>query len=169
MRVVIHTDGAARGNPEGPGGYGAVITYTDPKGQVHVREYSAGYDKTTNNRMELMGAIAALEALIRPCEVELYSDSQYMVRAFNEDWITKWRTNGWRTAGKDPVRNRELWERLLEAAAPHSITWNWVKGHAGNEGNERCDELATAAADADPETLLHDDGGDLRDLHAKAD
>ena len=162
MRVTIYTDGAARGNPEGPGGYGAVAVYVDSKGITHTREYSAGYDKTTNNRMELMAAISALEALNRPCEVTLYADSKYLVDAFNEGWIENWQRNGWKTKGKDPVKNKELWERLLSAQASHSVHWCWVKGHAGHEWNERCDKLATAAADADPETLLHDDGGDLR-------
>ncbi|MBR5969080.1 MAG: ribonuclease HI [Lachnospiraceae bacterium] len=162
MRVTIYTDGAARGNPEGPGGYGAVAVYVDSKGISHTREYSAGYDKTTNNRMELMAAISALEALNRPCEVTLYADSKYLVDAFNEGWIENWQRNGWKTKGKDPVKNKELWERLLSAQASHSVHWCWVKGHAGHEWNERCDKLATAAADADPETLLHDDGGDLR-------
>lgn len=162
MKVTIYTDGAARGNPEGPGGYGAILAYTDTKGVLHEKEVSAGYDKTTNNRMELMAAIVALEALNRPCEVTLYADSQYVVNAFEKGWIDGWQTNGWKTKGKDPVKNRALWERLLEAAAPHTIAWKWVKGHAGNDYNERCDRLATAAADADPETLLHDDEGDLR-------
>ncbi|MBR0164668.1 MAG: ribonuclease HI [Lachnospiraceae bacterium] len=162
MKVTIYTDGAARGNPEGPGGYGAVIEYIDTKGSSHIREFSAGYDKTTNNRMELMAAIRALEALNRPCEVELFADSKYVVDAFNEGWIDNWKKNGWKTKGKSPVKNRALWERLLTAAAPHTIRWIWVKGHAGQERNERCDRLATAAADGAQETLLHDDGGDLK-------
>ena len=161
MKVTIYTDGAARGNPEGPGGYGAVIVYIDPKGVRHEKELSAGYDRTTNNRMELMGAIAALECLNRPCEVELYSDSSYLTDAFNKGWIAGWMKNGWKNAKKDPVKNRALWERLLKASSAHQITWRWVKGHAGNELNERCDRLATGAADADGMTLLHDDGGDL--------
>ncbi|MBR0093432.1 MAG: ribonuclease HI [Lachnospiraceae bacterium] len=162
MKVTIYTDGAARGNPEGPGGYGAVALYTDGRGVTHTREYSAGYDRTTNNRMELMAAIAALEALNRPCEVALFADSKYVVDAFNEGWILNWQRNGWKTAGKDPVKNRALWERLLAACAPHRISWHWVKGHAGEEWNERCDTLATQAASAEEDTLLHDDGGDLR-------
>ena len=162
MHVSIYTDGAARGNPEGPGGYGAVAVYVDGRGKTHTREYAAGYDKTTNNRMELMAAIVALEALNRPCEVDVFADSKYVVDAFNEGWIDNWQINGWKTKGKDPVKNRALWERLLKAADPHKITWHWVKGHSGHEMNERCDALATGAADADPETLLHDDGGDLR-------
>ena len=161
MKVVIYTDGAARGNPEGPGGYGAIIQYVDPKGVLHEKELSAGYDKTTNNRMELMGVIAALEALNRPCEIDLYSDSQYVVKAFTEGWIDVWQRNGWRTAGKKDVKNIALWERLLLAKREHNIRWHWVKGHAGLKENERCDALATAAADT-AEGLLHDDGGDLR-------
>lgn len=146
-KVTIYTDGAARGNPEGPGGYGTVVQYVDGKGNLHEREYSAGYKKTTNNRMELMAAIVGLEALTEPCEVTLYSDSQYLVRAFNENWIENWIKKGWKNSKKDPVKNRELWERLLEAAKSHKIEWNWVKGHAGHELNERCDTLATTAAD----------------------
>ncbi|MCR5155907.1 MAG: ribonuclease HI [Butyrivibrio sp.] len=162
MKVSIYSDGSARGNPDGPGGYGTVLKYTDPKGELHVKEISAGYDKTTNNRMELMGAIVGLEALNRPCEVEMISDSKYVISAFNEAWIPKWIMNGWKTAGKKPVKNVELWKRLLEAAKPHKITWTWVKGHAGHPENERCDELATTAADQPSDKLLHDDGGDLR-------
>lgn len=161
-KVTIYTDGAARGNPEGPGGYGAIVQFTDAAGMLHEREYAAGYDKTTNNRMEMMAAITALEHLTRPCVVDLYSDSQYLIKAMNEHWIDKWQINGWRTSGKEPVKNQSLWQRLLKAMAPHQISWHWVKGHAGHEENERCDRLATAAADGDPETLLHDDGvGDL--------
>ncbi|RKM62631.1 MULTISPECIES: ribonuclease HI [unclassified Butyrivibrio] len=162
MLVEIFTDGAARGNPEGPGGYGVVMRYVDAKGQEHIKELSAGYDKTTNNRMELMGAIVGLESLNRPCDVMLYSDSQYVIKAFNDKWLEGWIQRGWKTAGKQPVKNVELWKRLLMAAEPHNIKWNWVKGHAGHPENERCDELATSAADADETTLLHDDGGDLR-------
>lgn len=162
MLVEIYTDGAARGNPEGPGGYGVVMRYVDAKGQEHIKELSAGYDKTTNNRMELMGAIVGLESLNRSCDVALYSDSQYVIKAFNDKWLDGWIKRGWKTAGKQPVKNVELWKRLLEAARPHNIKWNWVKGHAGHPENERCDELATTAADGDITTLLHDDGGDLR-------
>ena len=126
MLVKIYTDGAARGNPDGPGGYGTILSYTDSKGQTHIRELSQGYEKTTNNRMELMAVIAGLEALNRPCEVEIYSDSKYVVDAFNQHWIDK---------------------RLLEAAKPHRMTFIWVKGHDGHPQNERCDVLATSAAD----------------------
>ena len=162
MRVEIYSDGSARGNPDGPGGYGTILRYVDPKGEVHEKELSAGYDKTTNNRMELMGAIVGLEALNKPCDVEMFSDSKYVISAFNEHWVDNWIKKGWKTAGNKPVKNVELWKRLLKAAEPHGIRWNWVKGHAGHAENERCDSLATAAADQDPELLLHDDGGDLR-------
>ncbi len=148
MRVTIFTDGAARGNPEGPGGYGCVLQYTDPKGVLHEKELSEGFEKTTNNRMELMGPIAALEALNRPCDVDLFSDSQYLVKAFRDGWIGNWQRNGWKTSGKDPVKNRDLWERLLELTKTHRVTFHWVKGHDGHPENERCDRLATAAADA---------------------
>lgn len=144
--VVAYTDGSSRGNP-GPGGYGAVLIYRDPSGERHVRELSAGYRRTTNNRMELMGVIAALEALVRPCKVELHSDSQYVVNAFNKGWVSGWIRRGWKTAGKQPVKNPDLWKRLLAAKEPHDVTFVWVKGHAGHTYNERCDELATTAAD----------------------
>ena len=162
MRVEIYSDGSARGNPDGPGGYGTILRYVDAKGEVHEKELSAGYDKTTNNRMELMGAIVGLEALNRPCDVEMFSDSKYVISAFNEGWLDNWQKKGWKTAGNKPVKNVELWKRLLEAAKPHGIRWNWVKGHAGHSENERCDQLATTAADQEPSMLLHDDGGDLR-------
>ena len=162
MRVEIYSDGSARGNPDGPGGYGTILRYVDAKGEVHEKELSAGYDKTTNNRMELMGAIVGLEALNRPCDVEMFSDSKYVISAFNEGWLDNWQKKGWKTAGNKPVKNVELWKRLLEAAKPHGIRWNWVKGHAGHSENERCDQLATTAADQDLDMLLHDDGGDLR-------
>jgi ribonuclease HI len=162
MRVEIYSDGSARGNPDGPGGYGTILRYVDAKGEVHEKELSAGYDKTTNNRMELMGAIVGLEALNRPCDVEMFSDSKYVISAFNEGWLDNWQKKGWKTAGNKPVKNVELWKRLLEAARPHGIRWNWVKGHAGHAENERCDSLATTAADQDESMLLHDDGGDLR-------
>lgn len=147
MKVTIYTDGAARGNPDGPGGYGALIRYVDPKGQVHEKELSAGYVKTTNNRMELMGVIAALEALNRPCEVDLYSDSAYVIKAFTEGWLDSWIAKGWKRGKNDPVKNIDLWKRLLQAKEPHAVRFHWVKGHAGHPENERCDRLATGAAD----------------------
>ena len=112
--------------------------------------------------MELMGAIVGLEALNRPCDVEMFSDSKYVISAFNEGWLDNWQKKGWKTAGNKPVKNVELWKRLLEATKPHGIRWNWVKGHAGHAENERCDYLATTAADQEESMLLHDDGGDLR-------
>ncbi len=147
MKVRIFTDGAARGNPDGPGGYGAILQYTDPKGVLHERELSEGYEKTTNNRMELMAAIKALEALKRPCDVELFSDSKYLTDAFNQNWIDNWLRRNWIKSDKKPVLNADLWERLLKAASPHKITWIWVRGHSGHPENERCDRLATEAAD----------------------
>lgn len=146
-KVSIYTDGASRGNP-GPGGYGAVLEYRDTGGTLHTRELSQGYESTTNNRMELMAAIAALEALTRPCEVELWSDSKYLTDAFNQHWVDQWARKKWMKTRKEPVKNADLWKRLLEAAHPHRISWNWVKGHNGNPLNERCDALATAAADS---------------------
>ena len=147
MKVTIYTDGSARGNPDGPGGYGVVIIYVDPRGIKHVKEISEGFEKTTNNRMELMGVIAGLEALNRPCEIDLYSDSQYVIKAFNDHWIDNWIKKNWKKSDGKPVLNIDLWQRLLAAAEPHRICWHWVKGHAGHKENERCDELATNAAD----------------------
>ena len=158
MRVTIYTDGSARGNP-GPGGYGTVLLYTDTKGECHRRELSGGFKKTTNNRMEILAAIVGLEALIRPCQVELYSDSQYLVKAFNEHWIDGWIKKNWKRNGKEPVKNTDLWKRLLAAMEPHTVTFHWVKGHAGHPENERCDKLATSAADG--EDLLVDEGLEL--------
>lgn len=155
MRVEAWSDGSSRGNP-GPGGYGAVLRYTGPDGRAYERELSAGYRRTTNNRMELMGAIAALEALTRPCSVELHSDSQYVVKAFNDHWIDGWIRRGWKTSQKQPVKNVDLWNRLLAAMAPHDVSFVWVKGHAGHDLNERCDELATTAADGN--ALVDDEG-----------
>ncbi len=146
MLVKIYTDGSARGNPDGPGGYGTILSYTDPRGQEHIREYSQGYRKTTNNRMELMAAIVGLEALNRPCQVELYSDSRYLVDAFNQHWIESWIKKNWVNSQKKPVKNPDLWKRLLKAVEPHEVTFIWVKGHDGHPQNERCDELATRAA-----------------------
>lgn len=156
MNVTIYTDGAARGNPDGPGGYGAVVQYTDGRGRLHEREYSAGYKRTTNNRMELMAAIAGLEALTKPCEVELVSDSKYLVDAFEKDWIGGWQRKNWKKADGGAVKNVDLWKRLLEAMKPHQVRFVWVKGHDGHPENERCDKLATSAADGGD--LLEDEG-----------
>jgi len=134
-RVAIWTDGACSGNP-GPGGWGAILRYGG-----HKKELCGGEAPTTNNRMELMAAIAALEALSRPCRVELHTDSQYL-RGGVTQWIHGWKRNGWRTADKKPVKNEDLWRRLDAAAARHKVDWRWVRGHAGHEMNERADELA---------------------------
>jgi ribonuclease HI len=134
-RVVIYTDGACSGNP-GPGGWGAILAFGD-----RVKEMKGGEPHTTNNRMELMGAIAALEALKRPCVVDLHTDSKYLQDGIMK-WIHGWKRNGWRTADKKPVKNIDLWQRLDQALAQHRINWHWVKGHAGHPQNERADELA---------------------------
>ena len=155
MKVTIFTDGAARGNPDGPGGYGTVIHYVDGKGMLHERELSAGYKKTTNNRMELMAVIAGLEALNRPCIVDVISDSKYVTDAFNQHWIDGWLKKNWKTSGNKPVKNIDLWQRLLRAKQKHTVRFIWVKGHDGHPENERCDTLATTAADGDD--LLDDD------------
>lgn len=147
MLVKIYTDGAARGNPDGPGGYGTILQYVDSKGTLHERELSQGYEKTTNNRMELMAAIVGLEALTKPCTVELYSDSKYLTDAFNQHWIDSWVKKGWKRGKNEPVKNDDLWKRLLKAMEPHKVTYCWVKGHDGHPLNERCDKLATEAAD----------------------
>ena len=147
MKVEIYTDGAARGNPDGPGGYGAVLRYTDSKGEVHEKELSQGYIKTTNNRMELLAAIRGLEALKTPCDVDLYSDSKYLVDAFNQKWIEGWIAKGWKRGKNEPVKNPDLWKALLKAMEPHKVNFIWVKGHNGHPLNERCDVLATTAAD----------------------
>ena len=134
-KVVIHTDGACSGNP-GPGGWGAVLQYGST-----VRELKGGEPMTTNNRMELTAAISALNALKRPCAVELHTDSQYVKNGLTS-WINGWKRNGWRTADKKPVKNVELWQALDEAVSRHTIDWRWVKGHNGDEFNERADQLA---------------------------
>ncbi|HEY2658957.1 MAG TPA: ribonuclease HI [Caulobacteraceae bacterium] len=133
--VVIYTDGACRGNP-GPGGWGAILTSGEKE-----REICGGELDTTNNRMELMAAIAALEALKRPCKVELHTDSQYLRTGITE-WLAGWKARGWRTAAKAPVKNEDLWRRLDEARLRHQVDWRWVKGHAGHPMNERADGLA---------------------------
>ncbi len=142
--VDIYTDGACRGNP-GRGGWGAILVYG-----VHERELSGGEAHTTNNRMELSGVIAALGALREPCEVTLTSDSRYVVEAVNNGWVEGWRARGWRKADKSPALNVDLWEQLLGLLKKHSVTFKWVRGHAGHPYNERCDKLATAFADSFP-------------------
>lgn len=155
-KVTIYTDGAARGNPNGPGGYGVVLEYVDSKGELHTLELSQGYVKTTNNRMELMGVIVALESLNRPCRIDLYSDSKYVVDAFNQNWIESWVKKGWKKSDNKPVKNIDLWKRLLQAKEGHDISFHWVKGHNDHLQNERCDALATSAADG--EDLIVDEG-----------
>jgi ribonuclease HI len=134
-RVEIYTDGACSGNP-GPGGWGVLLRFNGSE-----KELYGGEAETTNNRMELTAAIEALEALKRPCPVDLYTDSSYVKDGITQ-WIRKWRANGWRTANKKPVKNAELWQQLETALERHDVTWHWVKGHAGHPENERADELA---------------------------
>ena len=134
-KVIVHTDGACSGNP-GPGGWGAILDYNGTR-----KELAGGEAQTTNNRMELMGAISALEALKRPCDVEMHVDSQYVKDGITK-WIHGWKKNGWKTADKKPVKNAELWQRLDDALKLHKVSWHWVKGHAGHDHNERADELA---------------------------
>ena len=138
-QVEIFTDGSCLGNP-GPGGYGAIMRY-----RQHEKTFSAGYRLTTNNRMELMAAIMALETLREPCAVVLHTDSQYVRQGITE-WMAAWIRRGWKTAGGDPVKNRDLWERLHAASVRHKVDWRWVKGHAGDPDNERVDGLARDAA-----------------------
>lgn len=140
MTAQIYTDGSCLNNP-GPGGWAAILVWGD-----HEKVLVGGDTETTNNRMELMAAIAALEALTRPVDVTLTSDSTYLKDGITK-WINGWKKNGWKTAAKKPVANQDLWMRLDEAIKPHNITWAWVKGHAGHPMNERCDELARAEAE----------------------
>lgn len=139
-KVVIYTDGACRGNP-GPGGWGVILSYQDKQKTLN------GYDpETTNNRMELTAAIEGLRALKRACDVDLKTDSKYVMQGIN-DWMANWKSNGWKTAAKKPVKNADLWQLLDEQAKKHKIKWHWVKGHAGIEGNEMADALANEAID----------------------
>ncbi|MCL2382758.1 MAG: ribonuclease HI [Oscillospiraceae bacterium] len=140
-KVILYTDGACSGNP-GPGGWAALLMYGDKK-----KEISGGSKETTNNIMEIMAVIEGLKALKRPCNVEVYSDSSYVVNTFEEGWIHNWQMNNWRTAGKKPVKNKELWEELWELTQTHKVKFIKVKGHSDNEFNNRCDELARAEAE----------------------
>jgi len=141
MKIVeIYTDGACRGNP-GPGGWGVWLQYESLE-----KELYGGDNETTNNRMELMAAIQALEALTQPCSVKLYTDSKYVLQGITE-WMDNWKKRGWKTAAKKPVKNEDLWRRLDEAIQKHTINWSWVKGHSGNIGNEKADELANKGID----------------------
>ena len=139
--VTIYTDGACRGNP-GPGGWGALLSWNG-----HDKPLSGGETLTTNNRMEMMAAISALESLKEPCAVTLYTDSVYVKQGLNE-WLPGWKARGWRTADKKPVKNQDLWQRLDAAAQRHQVEWHWVKGHAGNPGNEAADRLANEGLEA---------------------
>lgn len=139
--VVIYTDGACRGNP-GPGGWGVILSY---KGKI--KELFGAEEHTTNNRMELMAAIKALESLKRPCLVEIYCDSSYVLKGIT-DWLPNWKKRGWKTAAKTPVKNEDLWRRLDAAILDHKIQWKWVKGHSGDSGNNRADELANIGIDS---------------------
>lgn len=137
--VVIYTDGACSGNP-GPGGFGIILQYGE-----HRKEISQGFPNTTNNRMELLGVITALESLKTPCIVDLYSDSKYVIDAIQKGWAVKWRSKNWMRTPKEPAKNPDLWERLLDLLDIHDVTFHWVKGHAQNENNNRCDQLAVEA------------------------
>ena len=145
-QIQIYTDGSCLGNP-GPGGYGVVMRY-----KPHTKELSGGFALTTNNRMELLAPIIALESLKEPCKIVLTSDSQYMRQGITQ-WIHGWKKKGWVTSNKTPVKNVDLWQRLDKATQQHQIDWRWVKGHAGHPENERCDALAREAAEANPATV----------------
>ena len=142
VKVVIYTDGACRGNP-GPGGWGVVLRY-----QGNLKTLNGFDPETTNNRMELTAVIEGLRALSRSCDIELHTDSKYVMQGVNE-WLSNWKSNGWKTAAKKPVKNVDLWQQLDNEVARHQIDWNWVKGHSGVEDNEFADQLANAAIDAE--------------------
>ena len=139
--VIIHTDGACRGNP-GPGGWGVILNY-----KSKIKEIYGGEKHTTNNRMELMAVIQALESLSRPCSVQLNSDSSYVLKGIT-DWMPNWKKRGWKTTAKMPVKNEDLWRRLDSASAKHKIEWKWVKGHSGDKDNDRADFLANLGIDS---------------------
>ena len=154
MKVILYTDGAARGNPEGPGGYGAILEYIDTKGQLHTKEMSQGYVKTTNNRMELMAVIEGLKAIRwEHARVEVWSDSKYVVDALQKGWLEGWIAKGWKK-----VKNPDLWQEFLPLYRAHDVTFHWIKGHAGHPENERCDRLAVAAYSLGAEALPQDNG-----------
>ena len=148
LLVEMFTDGACSGNP-GAGGFGTILRYKDSLGKYHEKELTAGYKLTTNNRMELLAVIAGLEALKKPCKVKICSDSKYFIDAFEKKWIDGWQKNNWRNSSKSPVKNVDLWKRLLIAMEPHDIELIWVKGHNGHEFNERCDRLAVSSSKSD--------------------
>ena len=143
-KVTLYTDGACSGNP-GKGGYGAILVHVDANGVKHEKEFSAGYQNTTNNQMELLAVIVGLEALKKPCNVKIISDSKYVVDSIEKGWLDNWVAKGWRKSDNKPVPNCELWKRLISAKKNHDIELEWIKGHAGHEYNERCDKLAVEA------------------------
>ncbi len=146
--VEIYTDGACSGNP-GKGGYGIVLRYKKSDGEYITKEMSEGFEKTTNNRMEVLASVVALEALKTPCHVILTSDSKYLIDAIEKKWLDSWVKNNWRTASKKPAKNIDLWKRLIEVMKKHEIKFVWVKGHNGHEFNEICDKLAVQAYNSD--------------------
>ena len=156
LQVCIYADGASRGNP-GPGGYGTIVRVRNQDMSISHQEFSQGFTCTTNNRMELLGVIVGLESLAQPCSIMILSDSKYVVDAFQQHWVQSWIAHNWKTAGKKPVKNVDLWKRLLSAMEGHTVEFRWVKGHNGHEFNEHCDELATSAAD-DTQHHIHDEG-----------
>lgn len=148
--VNMYTDGSAKGNPDGPGGYGVILKFynaEDRKNVMRVKELTKGFQTTTNNRMEMMAFIAGLEDLTEPCDIILTSDSQYLINSMTKGWIENWVKNNWVNSSKQPVKNRDLWERILYLIKPHHIQYVWVRGHHGHPENERCDYLATSSAD----------------------
>jgi ribonuclease HI len=147
-QVSIYTDGSCLGNP-GPGGYGAILRYG-----AHEKELAAGFRLTTNNRMELMATVVALNTLKKSCEIDLYTDSEYVRQGITK-WIDGWKKKGWRTASRQPVKNKDLWQQLDTAIQRHRIRWHWVKGHSGHVENERCDVLARTAAEQGPHAEDH--------------
>lgn len=155
MLVKIYTDGACSGNP-GRGGYGTILVFDKADGTQMKKEITQGFLNTTNNRMELLAAIIGLEALKVPCDVELTSDSKYLIDAFEKDWISGWIAKNWRTASKAPVKNKDLWQRLLDVKTKHNVKFIWVKGHAGHPYNERCDQMAVNSYNSD--NLIEDKG-----------
>jgi ribonuclease HI len=156
-RVTMYTDGSCLGNP-GPGGYGAVLIHGEYKGEKgdNYKELAQGFKRTTNNRMELLAVIEGLSALTRACTVDLWTDSKYVQQAITQRWLKNWQRNGWKTAAKKPVKNQDLWRKLLPLIEKHDVNFHWVKGHAGHLFNERVDDLARNAASG--RDLLEDEG-----------
>ena len=145
QKVKIYSDGACKGNPDGPGGYGTLLQYVDKENKLHEKEFTAGYKATTNNRMEILAVIKSLEELKEPCEVDVFSDSQYVCNAVNKGWARKWKSNNWMKNSKDRAHNTDLWEKLLSLLEIHNVKFTWIRGHNGDEENERCDRLAVLA------------------------